>query len=58
MKAALILLAFAALAGCGVDGAPIRPSLDTGVTVGENGVQTHSRVNVGIGSRINVGIGL
>lgn len=58
MKAALILLALAALAGCGVDGAPIRPSLNTGVTVGANGVQTHSRVNVGIGSRVSVGIGL
>ncbi len=58
MKIALTLLSLAALAGCGVDGAPIRPSLDTGVTVGANGVQTHSRVNVGIGSRVNVGIGL
>lgn len=58
MRTAIFLLALTALGACGVDGPPIRPSLNTGVSVGAGGVHTHSSVNVGIGNRVNVGIGL
>lgn len=34
------------MAGCGVDGAPIRPELSTKVTVGPGGISTQSQASV------------
>jgi len=34
------LLGLTLLAGCGVDGEPVRPSLNAGVSVSQNGVHT------------------
>ncbi len=42
-KMALATLALL-LVGCGVDGAPIRPSLATGVNISSNGVHVGGRV--------------
>jgi hypothetical protein len=38
MRRILAVLSLAALAGCGVDGEPVRPSLNTTIGVGNNGV--------------------
>ena len=54
MKRLLGVLALAALAGCGADGEPIRPTAQASVGVGDRGVSgsvgtTLSRGNVRIG---------
>ncbi|WP_297767984.1 argininosuccinate lyase [uncultured Roseovarius sp.] len=53
------LLGLAVLAGCGVDGPPVRPSVNTTVSAGTGGV--HARVGTGVrvgGVNIGVGVGL
>lgn len=42
----LCLLAITTLAACGVDGEPIRPSLNAGVGVSDSGVHTNGRVGL------------
>ena len=41
----IALIAFMALASCGVDGAPIKPTVNAGINVGSGGVKTG--VNLG-----------
>ena len=41
----IALIAFTALASCGVDGAPIKPTVNAGINVGSGGVKTG--VNLG-----------
>jgi hypothetical protein len=55
----LAVLGFAALAACGVDGEPIRPSMNTTVGVGSNGVSastgatwTAGRTSVTVGTAL------
>ena len=36
----IALIAFTALASCGVDGAPIKPTVNAGINVGLGGVKT------------------
>jgi hypothetical protein len=36
----IALIAVAALASCGVDGAPIKPTVSAGINVGSGGVKT------------------
>ena len=36
----IALIAVAALASCGVDGAPIKPTVNAGINVGSGGVKT------------------
>ncbi|SLN26460.1 hypothetical protein ROG8370_00974 [Roseovarius gaetbuli] len=60
-------LALLVLAGCGVDGEPLRPKLNTTLKAGSGG---HASVGVGVGvdvgnvniatngSKVNVGMGL
>ena len=36
----IALIAFTALASCGVDGAPIKPTVNAGINVGSGGVKT------------------
>jgi hypothetical protein len=42
----LALMVAAALSACGVDGEPVQPSLNAGVSVSNSGV--HPRVGVGL----------
>ncbi|MCL3881658.1 hypothetical protein [Marivita sp. GX14005] len=48
MRAALIAALFA-LAGCGADGPPLRPSMATTVTIGSDGIRTSTGVIVNKG---------
>lgn len=57
MKPAILILAFAALAACGVDGAPVRPVANAGVSVGTSGVSARARVGLRKGP-LGVSIGL
>lgn len=57
MRAILAGLAIASLAGCGVDGEPVRPSVNTTVSAGSGGVNTSVRTGVRVGG-VNVGVGV
>jgi hypothetical protein len=46
MKAAILLVGFLAFAGCGADGPPVTPSVNTTVSVGSEGVRTSTGVTV------------
>lgn len=54
-KLALIVLT-GALAGCGADGAPMRPSANVGLSVGSGGVSPSASVGATNGS-VSVGVG-
>jgi len=59
MRWILTTLALAALAGCGADGPPVRPSLSTTVSAGTHGVSGGVRTGLRIGGvDIDVGAGL
>ncbi|SCZ50049.1 hypothetical protein [Epibacterium ulvae] len=49
MKVAALLLGLFMVAGCGVDGEPIRPTLNAGVGVSSNGVHLGGRVGANKG---------
>ncbi len=51
------VLAVLALAGCGVDGEPVQPSVSTTIGVNSNGVNASTGVAVTKGP-ISVGVGL
>ena len=53
----IAVLALLALAACGADGAPVRPSASVGVGVGSDGVDLGSSFGVTDGT-FSVGIGL
>ncbi|MBJ6373037.1 hypothetical protein [Sedimentitalea arenosa] len=42
----LILVAAIFLAGCGVDGEPVQPSMNVGIGVGSGGVNTYGGVGL------------
>ena len=46
MIRATLLLSILALAGCGADGPPLKPSVNTTVSVGSGGVHTSTGVSV------------
>jgi hypothetical protein len=46
MKAAILLVGCLAFAGCGADGPPVTPSVNTTVSVGSEGVRTSTGVTV------------
>ena len=46
----IALIAVAALASCGVDGAPIKPSVNAGINVGSGGVNTGINLGASKGS--------
>lgn len=54
---AIAVLALLALAACGADGAPVRPSASVGVGVGSGGVDLGGSFGVTDGT-LSVGIGL
>ena len=46
----IALIAVAALASCGVDGAPIKPTVNAGINVGSGGVNTGINLGASKGS--------
>ncbi len=56
-KRYLAALALLVLAGCGVDGEPVRPSLGTTIGVGSSGVRASTSVGAVLGN-VNVGVGV
>lgn len=46
MKPIATILILVALAACGADGAPIRPSLNTALTISNGGVQINNSVSL------------
>lgn len=57
MRQWLILMGVALVAGCGVDGAPMRPEAHGRVTVGNQGVSAGGDLSLTNGT-ITVGVGL
>lgn len=57
MRLTALLITAVLLAGCGVDGEPVRPTLNTSVGVGKGGVHTSTRVGARVGP-VNLGVGL
>jgi len=57
MKVIALCAALCAVAGCGVDGAPIQPSATTTVGVGTSGVKASTNVSASTG-KLTVGVGL
>ncbi len=57
IRLGLLLLGLAVLAGCGVDGEPVRPTAEASVGVGTEGVQTGVSAGATIG-RVGVGVGV
>ena len=56
MKPVVILLVLAALAGCGANGAPLRPTTSANVSVGTNGVSAGTNVGLTNGAfSVNLG---
>ncbi|MEQ8902950.1 MAG: argininosuccinate lyase [Roseovarius sp.] len=56
-RAVLTGLALIALAACGADGDPVRPSVNTTVSAGTGGVHTSVSTGVRVGG-VNVGVGV
>ena len=54
-KTAILMILALGLAGCGVDGNPVRPSV--GVSIGPDGIKPHLGVSVRTGP-VSLGIGL
>jgi len=57
MKKLSFLILLAALTGCGVDGEPVRPAMNTSVSAGTGGVHVGTGVSVSKGI-LSVGLGL
>jgi len=57
MKRFCAMLALAALAGCGADGEPVRPSMNATVGIGSYGASGSAGMNVSTGP-VSVGWGL
>lgn len=59
MRYVFAMLSLLAIVACGADGEPIKPSVNSNVTLNQNGVRVGSNVSVGKGPfRINLGLGL
>jgi hypothetical protein len=57
MKLTGFLLVLVALAACGADGEPIRPTVSTSISVGTNGVNAGTSVSASSGP-VSVSVGL
>ncbi len=57
MRNLSFLIVMAALAGCGVDGEPVRPAVNTSVSAGTGGVHVGTGVSATSGN-MSVGVGL
>ena len=50
-------MALALLTACGVEGPPVRPTLDSTISMGSGGVYGHVGTRVSLGG-INIGVGV
>ena len=57
MKKLGFLFLITALTGCGVDGEPVRPAVNTSISAGTNGVHVGTGVSATKGN-LTVGLGL
>ncbi|WP_165586946.1 hypothetical protein [Pseudaestuariivita atlantica] len=57
MKPVLTLMALLALAACGADGEPVKPTADASVTLGPGGVSSRASVGITRGP-VSVRVGL
>jgi hypothetical protein len=57
MKNLGFLIVMAALSGCGVDGEPVRPAVNTTVSAGTHGVHVGTGVSATKGN-VTLGVGL
>ena len=57
MRLLAVLPVMALLAACGADGEPVRPTLNTTVGIGSNGLHAHTRVGARKGN-LSVQVGL
>ena len=55
MKRIVLILTTAALAGCGADGAPLKPTANLGLSIGSGGVRTGASVGASNGT-VSVGV--
>jgi len=59
MKRALIVMGLLSLAACGADGEPIKPTVNTNVSLSTSGVNVGTNLGVRRGPfNINLGLGL
>ncbi len=56
-RSAIALMTLLALGACGVDGEPLRPAANAGITIGPGGVRTTASVGVDAGNA-SVRVGL
>ncbi len=57
-RLAVILICLGALAACGVDGEPVAPTVNGGVSINSSGIYPHANVGVNRGPvSVNVGLG-
>ena len=56
MKTVGLMLGFVALVGCGANGAPLRPTASTNLSVGTNGVSAGTNLGLSNGT-FSLGIG-
>ena len=57
MKRIAMILTVAALAACGADGAPMKPTANMGLSLGSNGINTNASVGASNGT-VSIGVGL
>lgn len=57
IKRAFCLIALLCVAACGVDGEPVRPTANIGVSIGSGGVSTGGSIGVSRGP-LSVGVGI
>ncbi|MGH1464368.1 MAG: hypothetical protein ACRBBQ_03315 [Cognatishimia sp.] len=57
MKAVILILSLGFVAGCGADGAPIRPTANIGVGIGTGGVSAGARLGASKGP-VSIGVSL
>jgi len=57
MKRIAMILTVAALAACGADGPPFKPSANVDLSLGSNGVTTGASVGASNGT-VSIGVGL
>ncbi len=57
MKRILCLVSLLGLAACGVDGEPVRPAANIGISIGSGGVNAGGSIGVSKGP-LTVGVGI